>query len=262
MVRKYLIGAAAVAMLALGSVAAEAKALKFGVAAEPYPPFSTKDASGKWGGWEVELGQAVCKAAKLECEFVEIAWDGIIPALTSKKIDVIWSSMSITEERLKTIDFTNKYYNTPANVIGRKDQTFAATPDGLKGKILGVQVSTTHQRYAEKYFKSVAKEVKTYQTQDEANLDLSAGRIDAALADSLALDDFLKTAEGKACCDLKGTVKDDAAILGKGVGGGIRKGSNKLKEELNAGIKAVRASGEYDTLVKKYFAFDIYGKAD
>lgn len=246
------------AALMIGAGVAEAASVKFGVAAEPYPPFSVKDAAGKWTGWEIEIGHAVCKAAKLECEFKEVAWDGIIASLNSKKIDVIWSSMSITPERKKAIDFTDKYYNTPANVIGAKAQAMTATGEGLKGKIIGVQVSTIHQRYAEKYFKPTAKEIKVYQTQDEANQDLAAGRVDAILADSITLDDFLKTDPGK-CCDVKGAVKDDPEILGAGVGGGVRKKDGDLKAKLNAGIAAVRASGEYDTITKKYFTFDIYG---
>ena len=104
--------AAAIAVAA-GIGVAEAQALKVGLAAEPYPPFTSPDASGKWVGWEVDIIDAVCAEAKLECEVTPVAWDGIIPALTTKKIDMIMSSMSITEERKKTIDFSDKYYNTP-----------------------------------------------------------------------------------------------------------------------------------------------------
>ena len=84
------------------------------------------DASGKWVGWEIELLDAVCTEAKLDCVITPTAWDGIIPALTTKKIDVIWNSMSITDERKKTIDFSDKYYNTPTAIIGAKDQKFDA----------------------------------------------------------------------------------------------------------------------------------------
>jgi polar amino acid transport system substrate-binding protein len=80
-------------LLGVGNACAE---LKFGIAAEPYPPFESKAASGEWVGWEIDLMNAVCKQLKEKCEIVEVAWDGIIPALTSKQIDVIWSSMSIT----------------------------------------------------------------------------------------------------------------------------------------------------------------------
>ncbi|CAN7341801.1 transporter substrate-binding domain-containing protein [Rhizobium sp. LjRoot30] len=239
--------------------AAMAEQVKLGFAAEPYPPFTSPDANGKWVGWEVEFADAICKEAKLDCVITPVAWDGIIPALTSKKIDMIVGSMSITEERLKTIDFSDKYYNTPTGIIGPKDQKFDATPEGLAGKVIGVQVSTIHQAYATHYFGAKGAEIKEYQTQDEANQDLAAGRVDAVQADSIALDAFLKSEAG-ACCDLKGYVADDPAILGLGVGVGIRKEDGALKEKINAAIKAIRANGTYDTFSKKYFDFDVYGK--
>ena len=254
---KTLVAALAIGLA--GMAAASAEQLKVGFAAEPYPPFTSPDANGNWVGWEVDFKDAICKEAKLDCVVTPVAWDGIIPALNSKKIDMIIGSMSITEERLKSIDFTDKYYNTPPGIIGPKDQKFDATHEGLKGKVLGVQVSTIHQVYANKYFGANGTEIKEYQTQDEANQDLAAGRIDAVQADSIALDAFLKSEQG-ACCDLKGTVADDPAILGLGVGIGIRKGETELKEKLNAAIKAIRANGTYDAFSKKYFAFDIYGK--
>ncbi len=249
------------AMLAVSALAgaAQAEAVKVGIAAEPYPPFASPDASGNWVGWEVEIIGAVCAEAKLECVVTPVAWDGIIPALTAKKIDAIMASMSITEERMKTIDFSKKYYNTPTGIVGAKGAAFDATPEGLKGKILGVQVSTVHADYAKKYFGPVAAEIKEYQTQDEANQDLAAGRIDATQADSIALGDFLKSDAGKACCESKGNVADDAAILGAGVGVGLRKEDTALKDQFNAGIDAVRANGKYDEISKKYFDFDIFG---
>lgn len=125
------------------SGAAMAETVKVGIAAEPYPPFAAPDASGKWSGWEVELIGAVCKAAEMECEIVPVAWDGIIPALTAGQIDAIMASMSITEERMQTIDFSDKYYDTPTVVIGPKGVDMAPTPEGLAGKIIGVQVATT-----------------------------------------------------------------------------------------------------------------------
>ncbi|SFN67475.1 amino acid ABC transporter substrate-binding protein, PAAT family [Mesorhizobium sp. NFR06] len=240
--------------------AAKADPVKIGVAAEPYPPFTSPDASGKWVGWEIEFIDAVCAQEKLDCVITPVAWDGIIPALTTKKIDLIVSSMSITDERKKTIDFSDKYYNTPTAIIGPKDQKFGATPDDLKGKVVGVQVSTVHAVYAKKHFTG-AQEIKEYQTQDEANNDLAAGRLDAVQADSIALGEFLKTDQGKACCDLKGMVAPDDEVLGPGVGAGVRKEDTALKEKINDGIKAIRANGKYDEISKKYFDFDIYGGA-
>src|SRR6478672_9949408 len=98
--KKTLTTVALAAIVAFaGMTAASAETVKVGFAAEPYPPFTSPDASGDWVGWEVDFQKAVCAQAKLDCVITPVAWDGIIPALTSKKIDMIIGSMSITEER-------------------------------------------------------------------------------------------------------------------------------------------------------------------
>lgn len=256
---KTLSLAAAALALASFAGAAEAQQVKVGIAAEPYPPFTSPDAAGNWVGWEVDMINAVCAAAELDCVITPVAWDGIIPSLTGGQIDAIMNSMSITEERLQTIDFSDKYYNTPAVIVGPKGVDMAPTPEGLAGKIIGVQVSTIHQVYVDKYFAGTAAEVKTYQTQDEANQDLVAGRIDATQADSIALEAFLQSEEGAACCELKGAVADDPEILGLGVGIGLRKGEEELKAKFNAGIAKVLEDGTYDEISSKYFSSSIYG---
>lgn len=247
--------------LAIGfaASAAQAEEIKLGIAAEPYPPFTYPDASGKWQGWEVDFANAVCEEAGLDCVITPLSWDGIIPALKSEKIDMIVGSMSITPERLEEIDFSDKYYNTPTIVIGLKELDFDASPEGLSDKILGVQSSTIHQVYANKHFGPGGTSIKEYQTQDEANNDLASGRLDAVQADAIALKAFLETEAGKACCEEKGQVADDVEVLGPGVGIGLRKGDTELKEKLNAAIATIRENGTYDAFSEKYFDFDPYG---
>ena len=249
--------AAALGLAAVSGAAAQQ--VRVGFAAEPYPPFTSPDASGNWEGWEVDFTKAICAEAKLDCGITPVAWDGILPALTTSKIDVSVGSMSITPERQQTIDFSDKYYNSLPGVIGPKDVKFEPTPEALAGKTLGVQVATIHQVYANKYFAPAGVTVKEYQTQDEANNDLASGRIDAVQADSVAMLEFLKSEQGTACCDMKGMVKDDPEVLGLGVGVGLRKGETELKDKINAAIKAIRENGVYDEFSKKYFDFDIYG---
>lgn len=244
------------ALIAFAGIA-QAEQVRIGIAAEPYPPFAAPDASGNWVGWEVEIIDAVCTAAELDCVLTPTAWDGIIPALISERIDAIMASMSITEDRLQTIDFSDPYYNTPTVIVGQRGMDLDATPAGLAGKVLGVQVSTIHQTYAQTYFEA-ATELRTYQTQDEANQDLASGRIDATQADSLAMDDFLKTEAGQ-CCELKGAVAHDEGILGSGVGAGVRKGDDALREAINRGIAAILENGTYDEITARYFATSIYG---
>ncbi len=254
--KKILIAGLATAVLGAGAVAAEE--VKIGIAAEPYPPFASLDASGEWNGWEVEIIKAVCDAAELDCVITPVAWDGIIPSLTGQQIDAIMASMSITEERQKTIDFTDPYYNTPAVIVADKSMDIEPTPDSLAGKIIGIQASTIHQAYANEHFGDAA-EIRVYQTQDEANQDLVAGRIDATQADSIAMAEFVESDNG-ACCEIKGTVANDEAILGRGVGAGVRKGDDALRESLNEGIAAILADGTHAEITSRYFNTSIYSE--
>ncbi|HXV32054.1 MAG TPA: transporter substrate-binding domain-containing protein [Sinorhizobium sp.] len=246
------------AALAVSAATASAE-VRFGIMNEAYPPFFTKDASGKWVGWEIELMDAICAEMKEECSIVDMSWDGLIPGLQTKKFDVIWSSMSITDERKKTIDFTDKYYNTPSKLIGARDAAAGAAADDVAGKTIGIQVSTIQSEYFKKYFADKASE-KTYATLDEAFQDLSAGRIDYVFGDAIPLAEFLKSDFGKDCCADMGDVADDPAILGVGIGGGVRKEDAALRDKLNAAIAAIRANGKYGEISKKYFDFDPYGK--
>ena len=249
--KKVIGGLIAGAVLAFSAMTAQADdAVKFGVAAEPYPPFSSKDASGTWVGFEMDLMKAVCEAEKLNCQLVEVAWDGIIPALTEKKIDVIWSSMSRTAERRKVIDFTDMYYDSANTMIGlASDDTKIDmnAPDSMKGKVIGVQTSTIHANFVEKYFGSVA-EVKLYDTLDNALADLAAGRLDYVSESATSLAPFLEAHKDFAT---KISWPMDP-IFGEGVGGGIRKEDTALKDKLNAGIAEVVKSGKYDEMLKAY----------
>ncbi len=238
--------------------AAFAEPVKVGIAAEPYPPFASPDAAGNWVGWEVDFINAVCKAAELECVITPVAWEGIIPSLTGGQIDAIMASMSITEERAQTIDFSDKYYNTPTVIVTAKGSGLTPDAAGMAGKIIGVQVSTIHEAYAQAHFPDAA-EIKTYQTTDEGFQDLAAGRIDASQADSIAIDAFLASEAGAACCEAIGAVADDPAILGAGVGIGLRKGEDELKAKFNAAIAKIIEDGTYDAFTKNYFASSIYG---
>jgi polar amino acid transport system substrate-binding protein len=117
---------------------------------------------------------SICREMKDDCEIVEVAWDGIIPSLQGSFIDVIGSSMTVTPERQKMIDFTEMYYNLPIVLIGARNGDKDISPPHLTRKSIGVQGATNHQRYDDKYFNSSI--IKVYQTQNEATQDLNAGR--------------------------------------------------------------------------------------
>ena len=142
---------------------------------------------------------------ELDCVITPVAWDGIIPSLTCGQIDAIMASMSITEERMKTIDFSDKYYNTPTVIMAAKGVGhYARLPQGWQARSSGCRCRPCMRTMRRRISWPTAAEIKVYQTQDEANQDLAAGRIDATQADSIALDAFLATDAGKACCEVDG----------------------------------------------------------
>jgi polar amino acid transport system substrate-binding protein len=243
--------------IALGAAGAEAAdKVKVGFSPEPYAPFWIKGTTGDWGGFEVELIDALFKQMGREYELVPIAWDGLIPALQENKIDAIMNSMSATEERKQVVDFSDKYYETTVSFYGRKGEPFDYSEAGLKGKVVAVQTATSQLSWLQAKWGKVV-EIKLYDTQDNADADLTAGRVDLGLADTVyTAEGFLKSDSGKNF-ELKGEPVSDP-LIGGNVGAAMRKG-DPLLGEMNAAIKALRENGTYKAINDKYFGFDVYG---
>ncbi len=242
--------------IALASASAQADQLRVGVEGA-YPPFSWKEPDGSLKGFDIDFAEEICKRLGRECVLIEQEWDGMIPALLAKKFDTIIASMSITDERKKKVDFTDKYYNTPPGIVAKADAGFKRTNAGLKGKRLGVQRATTHQCTAESLFPDA--ELVLYATQEEIFQDLASGRLDAQISDSLqALEGFLKQDMGKGYAFV-GDMIDDEACQGVGAGFAVRKKDTSLRDAMSKAIKAIRDDGTYKKLNDKYFDIDIYG---
>lgn len=247
---------AAVLALLAGAAAAEMKKVRIGTEGA-YPPFNSIDANGNVVGFDIDIANALCAAANFECEFVLQDWDGIIPALQAKKFDAIIASMSITDKRKEVVDFTSKYYQVPAKFVAAKAQIFDFSADGLAGKTIGAQRATNNEDFLRGNFSG--SDIRVYATQDEANADLAAGRLDLVFADSVALlEGFLKTDAG-ACCEFVGPDYIDRKWFGDGAGIAIRKGEKDLVDAFNRAIDKILADGTYKRINDKYFKFDVYG---
>jgi arginine/ornithine transport system substrate-binding protein len=257
MKKLVLLGALALSVLSLNAFADE-KPLKIGIEAA-YPPFASKAPDGSIVGFDYDIGNALCEQMQVKCVWVEQEFDGLIPALKVRKIDAILSSMSITEDRKKSVDFTNKYYNTPARLVMKAGTQVSENLSELKGKNIGVQRGSIHERFAREVLAPLGAEIKPYGSQNEIYLDVAAGRLDGTVADATLLDDgFLKTDAGKGFAFV-GPAFTDVKYFGDGVGIAVRKG-DALKDKINAAIAAIRENGKYKAIQDKYFAFDIYGK--
>lgn len=255
--KKFVKGVLAAAVFGVATVASAADVLEIGVEGA-YPPFSKVNDSGDVEGFDIDIANALCAELKRECKLVQVDWDGLIPSLMTRKIDAIIASMNATEERKKSVDFTDKYYQIPAKFVRKKGNNIELTKDGMKGKVVALQRATIFENYVKGEFPDV--EIKSYNTNDEALLDLKAGRADAVIAESLALVDGLLKAEGGDDYELFGPDLTDEKYFGTGAAIAIRKGDAELQKQFNAAIQAILSSGKYKEINDQYFDFDIYGK--
>ena len=222
-----------------------------------YPPFSSVDEKGQLLGFDVDITNALCEQMKVKCTIVKQDWDGMIPGLMARKFDAIISTMDITEERKKSIDFSEKYQHVPARFAAKKGATLELTDAFMKDKKIGVQRATSMDTYVSDNFPHAT--IKRYGTADEAYLDLKSGRVDYVLADAASLiDGLVKKSNGE--YSLIGPGLTEKKWFGEGANIALRKGDGDLKVMFSKAIKDIRANGNYKKINDKYFDFDVYGE--
>ena len=256
---------------------ANAKSIRIGTEGA-YPPWNNLNAAGELEGAEIDFGNEACKRMGVDCEWVTQDWDGIIPALLNGKYDIIIAGMSITEERKQKVNFTRGYMTDGARFAVLKDSGLAdlsiagmtkvdlSNPGGkekaaigqliaaMDGKAVGVQSSTIHQNFLDQYM-SGAVDIRLYQTVDDQNLDLAAGRIDALLADVGSTIDFMESDSGGDVAFTGPTFF--GGVFGEGVGGAVRKEDSDILEMWNKAIAEMSADGTTAKITEKWFGRDI-----
>ena len=226
--------------------------LRYGVESQ-YPPFESRNAQGELEGFDIELGEAICQAARLSCSWVESSFDALIPGLMAKKFDAINSAMNITEARMKSIAFTRPIYRIPSMLVGRQDAGLQPDAAGLRGKNIGVLQGSIQETYAKRHWEPNGVTVTSYQDQNQVYNDMLAGRLDGTLVMSAAgQSGFLSKPQGKGFAFIGGAV-EDSQILGSGIGYGLRKEDAPLKSALDKAIVQVQQDGTLQKLAAKYF---------
>ena len=209
-----------------------------------YKPFSYTDADGNLIGYEIELVDALCAQMKAECEVISQDWDGLIPGLNAQKFDAAIAGMSITPERKEVVDFSDPYFHSGIILIGKKGDDL--TIDSLKGQPIASQRSTVASQYLQDEHSDA--DIKLYDTQDNAYLDLTSGRVRGMMSDKVTGIDWLKTEAGQNY-EVKGNEisSDDDAM-----GIAFRKG-DPLVAKFNKALSELKANGTYDQITGSYF---------
>ena len=274
--KNFFISLLTMSILSMLTVA-NAKSIRIGTEGA-YPPWNNLNAAGELEGAEIDFGNEACKRMGAECEWVTQDWDGIIPALLNGKYDIIIAGMSITEERKQKVNFTNGYMTDGArfwvlkdsglanislagvtkvnmNTAGGKEKAAVGQMIAMfEGKTVCVQSSTTHANFTTQYM-SGGSTVRLYQTVDDHNIDLAAGRCDAVLTDVGSAIDFMATDQGSNAAFTGPTFS--GGPWGDGVGGAIRKEDTDILEMWNKAIAEMSADGTTATITEKWFGRDI-----
>ncbi|RPJ54246.1 MAG: basic amino acid ABC transporter substrate-binding protein [Methanobacteriota archaeon] len=213
----------------------------------PYPPFSLIDDKGTPTGFDVESMQWIANDQGFKVEFQQVAWDSIIPTLEAGKIDIIYSGMTITDERKEKVNFSAPYWVVNQDVVARNASNITLE-DVLAGKaVIGTQRGCTAAMWIEENLVNTSKmpagNLKTYDNTPLAVNDLEAGRIDAVMYDDLVLKDII---EGKAIKRI-GFVetKEEFGIA-------VRKADAELLAKINTGLARLKADPAWTALIAKY----------
>jgi len=206
-----------------------------------FAPFESMDGD-KIVGFDMDLIDAVSKNIGVEIEIKNMSFDGLLPALQSKKVDLIIAGMTATEERKKAVNFTNSYYIANQVIITAKNSDDIVSFDGLKGKKVGVVLGFTGDVVASKID---GVELKKYNAGYAAIMDLKSGKIDAVVLDSEPAKNFVKNNDGLKLTSATGEKEEYAMAIGKE--------NNELLEKVNNALEVLKKDGTYDELLKKWF---------
>ena len=257
--KKTLIGAG----LALFSVATLA-ATSYKIGTEGgYPPWSMVDAAGQVTGFDADVAAALCEQLDADCSFTVQAFDSLIPSLSANRFDLIISGMSYTPERAKRINFSLPYavedaiFILKADAAGIKADSDEAVYSSLEGKTIGVQGGTTHGAFLAKVAPKV--NIKDYETLDQMQIDLDAGRLDGTFADLTSQSRFLKQMDNSDYALTENIIKgsSDPEVLGYGIAIGIHKDNKDLKAQVDQALCTLIDNGTIKSASEKWFDIDI-----
>jgi lysine-arginine-ornithine-binding protein len=257
---KKLVSILAISVAAFASHAS-AKELRVGSECT-YPPFNYRSADGQLQGFDIDVAKEVAKRMGDDVTFVCQPFDSLIPGLLAGKFDLLAASMSITDERKKSIDFSTPYRSSTARFVGPEGSDAKPltddgkpNPAGMVGKTIGIQRSSTYESYMRDKFPGAT--VQLYDTVDNMLLDLTSKRVDLVFAGPIKLaTDFLDKPRGKGY-QFVGPEINDVKYFGPGVGIGIRKDDGTLRADVDKAMKTMIDDGAFKSINAKYWSFSV-----
>jgi polar amino acid transport system substrate-binding protein len=222
-----------------------------------YPPFNYYDEEGRLIGFNIDLARAICRELGIECDINAAEWKTLIPSLANNDADALIASVAITGKALAEVDFTSRYYATPARFVGKIGDGFREiTVEALKGEKVAVVKGSAHEAFLRDFFEE-AKAV-SFETPAEARAALKTGAVSLLFGDGISLMFWIQGTDSARCCEFKGEGYTEARYFGDGVGIAVKKGNTRLRDVLDYALARVKASGRYEELMLRYFPLPLY----
>lgn len=222
-----------------------------------FPPFNSTDEDGVLTGLNVDLARAICLNLSLQCEIKTLPWDKLFDALERGDADAVIAAHRVTTDALKRVSFTDRYFHTPARfAVHRGTKKFAATPEGLDGRTVGIVAGSPHEAYLAAFFRNTR--LQRFATPEAARKALISKGVDAIFDDGAGLVFWVNGTSSKACCTLRGGPYMEPRFFGDGLAIAVRKTDSATRKLLNDGLRQVRASGRLLELVDRYFPIRVY----
>jgi polar amino acid transport system substrate-binding protein len=217
-----------------------------------YPPFNYFDEDNVLTGFNVDLARAICLELAAACDIQVRPWAELLPALRRGETDAVIASHAVSATAVQIVDFTDRYYHTPARFAGKRDgPRLEVTPEGLEGKRIAVAKGTAHEAYLRAFFRDSS--IRSFETPELARDALITGAVDLLFDDGIGLAFWLNGTASKACCEFKGGPFGEPKYFGDGVAIAVRRDDPQLKMLINAALRKMRASGRFEELVLRYF---------
>jgi len=222
-----------------------------------YPPFNFYDEDGILAGFNVDVARAICQELDTACDIKVKPWDELFLALQRGEADAAIAGHTVTPQALAQVDFTDRYFHTPGRFAAKRTaEKIDITPEGLKGKSIGVARGTSHEAFVKTFFRSSA--VKVFENAEQARDALMRDKIDFIFGDGISLAFWLHGTSSRFCCEMRGGPYLEPMFFGDGIAIAVPKTDQQIKTLINGALARLRENGRFEELVQRYFPIKIY----
>ena len=239
------------------AIAPESRAIIRFLTTDDYPPFNSHDEDGILTGLNIDLARAICLDLSVTCDIQSRDWKTLLNSVAQGNADAVIAAHRVTSKALKIVDFTDRYFFTPARFVVRRDmRPIKSTPYDFDGVRTGIVRGSAHEAYLANFFRNTP--VSRFETPELARKALIDKKVDAIFGDGIGLAFWTNGSLSKRCCRMVDGAFFEPKYFGDGIAIAVRKSDRSLKAQLNQSLRRIMRNGRFKELVDRYFPIRVY----